>query len=147
MTKHVITFCFCLAASYGVAQEKDFGWLIGTWKLKDKNIYERWKRSDGGETLEGYSFKIREKDTIAMERIKFTHDANGFHYIADTGTQGPVDFTISHYDSKGFVAENPMHDFPKLIRYTIVSRGDQDFIEAAIEGNGKVIPYQYERVK
>ena len=75
--------------------------------------------------------------------------ANGsFHYIPDvTGDQPPVDFTITASDDHSFVAENPQHDFPKLIRYRMVRRKSGDILEAQIEGNGKVTAYTFEKIE
>lgn len=137
-----------LLAAAAQAQQKEFSWLIGTWKLKDKNVFETWKISADKKTLEGYSFRVKKGDTLAMEKIRFTYDGASYHYTPDvSGPQGEVDFKITKYDGSSFVAENPQHDFPKVIRYKFIRRNEVDYIEAAIEGNGKVIPYNYERVK
>jgi len=131
-----------------LAQKKEFEWLIGTWKLKDKNIYEEWRVGPDGKTLEGISYRIKEGDTLGLEKFRFTFDGKSYHYMPDVeGPQGEVDFKITRYDAISFVAENPQHDFPKLIRYKYVRRNDADCIDAAIEGGGKVISYYYEKVK
>jgi hypothetical protein len=130
------------------SQQKEFGWLKGTWKLKDKPIYEFWKVSVDGKSLEGFSFQVKGADTVAMEQTRFTRDKEGFHYIPDVpGDQPPVDFKVTQHTAESFVAENPQHDFPKLIRYRYIRKDNKDFIEAAIEGDGKVIPYSFEKVK
>jgi hypothetical protein len=49
------------------AQEKHFEWLIGTWKIKDKNDYEVWTRT--GSELSGHAFRIDGADTITAETI------------------------------------------------------------------------------
>jgi hypothetical protein len=144
----IIALLNFIVIHFSAAQQKEFGWLVGTWKLKDKNIYENWKVASDGKTLEGFSYRVKAADTIAMEQIRFTFEGNTFHYIPDmAGDQGPVDFKISKHNANGFVAENPQHDFPKIIRYQFVKRENKDFIEAAIEGDGKIIPYIFERLK
>jgi hypothetical protein len=130
------------------AQKKEFAWLLGTWKLKDKNIFESWSLDKDGKTLNGVSMKVVGSESTILEETKLTFSGNSFFYIADVaGDQDPVDFRISSFDEDGFVAENPKHDFPKLIRYKLVKRDGKEFIEAAIEGNGKVIPYVFEKVR
>jgi hypothetical protein len=129
-------------------QQKEFSWLIGTWKLKDKNVFESWSKADDGKSLTGISYRIKGSDTVVMEQIRFTYEANSFHYIPDVeGDQGPVDFKVTQHTATGFVAENSQHDFPKLIRYRFVRKQNADAIEATIEGDGKVIPYAFERVR
>lgn len=131
-----------------VAQQKEFGWLCGTWKLKDKNVFETWRIADDGKSLDGFSFRTKGTDTIAMEQIRVATQGGFFHYIPDVaGDQGAVDFRITKYTNDSFVAENPQHDFPKIIRYQFIKKDNGFFIEASIEGNGKVIPYSFERLK
>src|SRR5687768_8771187 len=139
MKRNLTVIALSLLLTAGAqAQQKEFSWLIGTWKLKDKNVFETWKMSADKKTLEGYSFRVKEGDTLGMEKIRFTYDGASFHYIPDVaGPQGEVDFKITKYDGSSFVAENPQHDFPKAIRYHFIRRNDIDYIEAAIEGNGK----------
>jgi hypothetical protein len=146
--KSILTIVFFALISTGFAQQKEFNWLLGTWKLKDKNIYERWSLASDGKSFEGLSFRVKEKDTIVTEKIRFMFDGSAFHYMPDVaGPQGEIDFKITTFSSTSFVAENPQHDFPKLIRYAFVRKEGRDYLEAAIEGNGKVIPYNYERLK
>ena len=148
MKKITLISIFCLVCIVQVDAQHTFNWLIGSWKLKDKSIYEVWSASDDNNTLEGKSYRITGTDTIVMERIKLTYQDGAFHYMPDVPqNKGPVDFKITHYDNRSFVAENPKHDFPKIIRYTIVRKEGHDILEASIEGNGKVIPYRFEKVK
>jgi hypothetical protein len=128
------------------AQHK-FQWLIGTWKLKDKPVYEMWKAEDGT-TLSGISFKINQSDTVVLEKINLTYSEGSYHYIPDVAENAaPVDFMISTFDDTSFVATNPAHDFPKVIRYTIVRKDHTEQLHATIEGNGKVIPYTFKRIR
>lgn len=148
MKRTLLFTALMLSVVFTQAQQKEFNWLVGTWKLKDKNVFETWTISADKKALDGFSFRVKGTDTVAMEKIRFTYDGTSYHYMPDVaGPQGEVDFKISKYDANSFVAENPQHDFPKLIRYSFVRRNDIDVIEAAIEGDGKVIPYVYERVK
>jgi hypothetical protein len=141
----LVNLMLCLVAQ---SQQKEFAWLKGIWKLKDKAVFESWKVGRDGKTLEGVSFRVKGTDTVAMEQIRFTYDREGFHYIPDVpGDQPPVDFRITNHTSESFVAENPQHDFPKLIRYRYIRKDNKEFIEAAIEGDGKVIPYSFEKVE
>lgn len=134
--------------NFSHAQQKEFNWLIGTWKISGKNVYEVWKIAKDGKSLEGVSFRVKNADTTFTEQIRFVLNEGSFHYVPDVaGDQPPVDFKISRHTSDSFVAENPQHDFPKIIRYQFIKKDNGDFIEASIEGNGKVIPYSFERLK
>jgi hypothetical protein len=130
------------------SQQQDFQWLAGTWKLDGKNIYEVWQLSEADKILEGRSFIVKDYDTVVTEMITIQFYNGSFHYIPDVaGDQPPVDFTFTSHNDNSFVAENPKHDFPKLIRYRYVKKDGQERIEAAIEGNGKVIPYSFIKLK
>jgi hypothetical protein len=131
-----------------VHAQLEFEWLVGSWKIKDKQVYEIWQHHKDGETLVGKSFRIEGADTIVTEQIALFYSDGFYHYVPTTEDNNyPVDFTITSYDDISFVAANPLHDFPKQIKYTIVRKVEGDILNAVIEGNGKVIPYVYERIR
>lgn len=141
-------FALIVLTSSSFAQQKEFGWLIGSWKLKEKNIVESWSVDEDGKSLKGMSMKVNGNETTILEETKLISKEGMFYYVADvSGKQGAIDFKIASFDASGFVSENPAHDFPKLIRYRYVKKDDKEFIEAAIEGDGKVIPYYFEKVR
>jgi hypothetical protein len=143
----VLILFFALISVELSAQHK-FQWLTGTWKLKDKPIYEVWKSVADGTMLTGISFKINQSDTIVMEKMNLTYSEGYYHYVPDVAeNMSPVDFVISIFDDKSFIATNPTHDFPKIIRYTIVRKDNAEELHATIEGNGKVIPYTFEKIR
>lgn len=145
----VLTTTLLLAAlSACNGQMQSFEWLIGTWKSPAGNIYERWEKAPDAEHLLGKAFLLKGPDTTVTETITLKYANGYFHYIPDVaGDQPPVDFTITATDDRSFVAENPQHDFPKIIRYKLVWREGRDILEAQIEGNGKVTAYVFEKVK
>jgi hypothetical protein len=147
--KNLFILCFCLlSAGSGLAQRSEFHWLIGTWKVDGTNEFERWTSYDTTHDLTGSAFRIQEGDTVITEAITLLHYQGAFHYVPDVaGDQPPIDFTITSYDDHSFIAENPKHDFPKIIRYKRIVAGNQESIEAAIEGNGKVILYSFKKQK
>lgn len=138
-----------LSANQLFAQQKEFGWLVGTWKLKDKNAFEDWVYNEKENALYGISYRIKSTaDTVVTEEITLKFQDNSFYYIPDVaGAQGAVPFRITKYTTTTFTAENPKHDFPKIIRYKFIQQGGEDINEASIEGDGKVISYTFVRVK
>jgi hypothetical protein len=147
--KTILILCFTLVLTCnGFAQRSEFHWLIGTWKVNGADEFERWTSGDTLHDLTGVAFRIHEGDTLITEAITLTHYEGAFHYVPDVaGDQPPIDFKITSYDANSFIAENPKHDFPKIIRYKRVVTGNDESIEAAIEGNGKVIPYTFKKQK
>lgn len=148
MKTTLATILFLLMTAPLFGQKKEFAWLIGTWKLKDKNIVETWSLDKDGRSLKGVSMKVNGNESTILEETRLVYKNNSFYYVADiTGNQGAIDFKISSFDQTSFISENPKHDFPKLIRYRYIMRDNKEFIEAAIEGGGKVIPYNFEKVQ
>jgi hypothetical protein len=143
---------FLLIAHQGAAQNvKDFQWLVGTWKILDKNpdrvSYEVWKEA-GNNMLTGISYNVKNADTLVTEEIKLLRKGSSVYYTPDVaGPQGEVEFKITSYDANSFVAENPAHDFPKKIRYHRVTKQQEERLEATIEGGGKSIYYTFVRVR
>ncbi|HZX73978.1 MAG TPA: DUF6265 family protein [Cyclobacteriaceae bacterium] len=129
----------------GFSQVKEFGWLVGTWKTTGKETYEVWKISKDKKTLQGISFRVKGADSVVTERVKIKREKDSFYYVPDVaGNQTEVNFKITKQSIDGFTAENFQHDFPKIIRYQRQANGS---LKAEIEGNGKVIPYSFDRVK
>ncbi len=119
-----------------------FGWLIGNWKMETKKgvIHEKW-RSSNDSTLSGKSMLVRNTtgDTVFLEKVKLVYRNNGYFYIPVAEGQNnnrPVEFKITSFNETGFVAENPEHDFPKRILYTLVTK---DSIHAIVDG-GPAMP-------
>jgi hypothetical protein len=145
MKKCILFFPLMLNCISCWAQSQTFDWLTGTWKLEDKPVYEVWKKnSDQG--WEGVSYEINGQDTIIQEKMSIINRDGNFHYIPDVAeNSGVVDFVMTSVNKRSFVAENPEHDFPKVIRYTIVRKAGKEFINASIEGNGKIVHYTFEK--
>ena len=89
------------------AQQKEFGWLVGKWKLIEKNVFEDWKISVDKKTLEGLSYRIEEGDTTVTEKLLIKFEQPFFFYISDVAENPlPVKFKITQYNADKFLAEN-----------------------------------------
>ena len=129
----------------GFSQAKEFGWLAGTWKTKGKDSYEVWKIAKDKKTMQAVSFGMKGADSVVTERTKIIRDKGSFYFLADVaGDQPEVSFKITAYTEKTFTAENPKHDFPKILRYQLKPDGS---LYAEIEGDGKLIPYYFDKRK
>ena len=126
--------------------DQPFAWLEGTWKRPDKPVFEVWKKGEGEILLQGIAFRISPAgDTVVTEEIQFIREGDAYFYIPDvTGPQGPIRFMLTAFDENSFVAENPEHDFPKMIAYVYESQTQR--LMATISGDGKSIPFPFERV-
>ena len=90
--------------------------------------------------MQGKSVFVKnETDSTVLENIMLTYRDNKYYYIPTAKGQNdnkPVSFEITFFNEKGFVAENPEHDFPKRITYQLINT---DSIHAFIDG-GAAMP-------
>jgi len=125
-------------------QQKEFGWLIGTWQ-DAKYSFEVWK--DEGSFLSATAYQIDHQsgNKNVNEEIKLIKKGNDFYYVPDVaGPQGPVEFKIISFDRNSFTAENPDHDFPKKIIYKKIN---EQQLEATISGGNRSMNYVFKKVK
>ena len=114
---------------------KSFHWLQGSWQMQTKRgiITEKWIVANDS-TLLGKSIMVQTDGTeIELEKIQVAFRNGSYYYIPTVKNQNgeqPVKFKITSHSETGFVAENPQHDFPKRISYTLVNK---DSIHAVID--------------
>jgi hypothetical protein len=110
-------------------------WVIGTWENKTPkgSIFETWSKASDNE-FSGKSYIVKEKDTIVFENIRLVQEQDGLFYIPTVKSQNdglPVRFATKTISETQLVFENPQHDFPQIISYTIIN---SDSLVAEISG-------------
>ncbi len=154
-----IIFCASLMAftdaGPGDAGKMDsFKWLIGSWSMESKNelIIETW-RPMTDTSFEGESTRYNKKttETVPLEKIRVVSRDKEYFYIPVAQGQnknGPTEFKITSFNKNGFMAENPSHDFPKRISYTLSKKDSlHAFIDAGSQKGSKRSDYYFARVK
>jgi len=142
--KH-LSFCalLLLLGSTSFAQKrtaldfKKLEWLSGNWtriNMKPgRTGTESWKKVSPAK-LTGEGITMRGKDTIFVEKLSLVLKGNDIYYVAEVSDgKPPVSFKLTHLTDSSFICENPQHDFPTKIAYTlkdgritaIVSGGDR----------------------
>jgi hypothetical protein len=123
--------------------------LQGTWEMKTSKgiLYEGWQKLNDT-LMQGGSYKIKERDTIFLERVSLKHTSEGIFYVpvVEENNNQPVKFKLTSYSNNSFVFENPEHDFPKRVIYELVSK---DSIHAYIDdgiNSAKRSDYFYRKV-
>jgi uncharacterized protein YciI len=84
-------------------------------------------------------------DTITTETIDIAVKNGGMYYIPTVKGQNndqPVPFRLSKTEDGAWVFENPDHDFPKQIRYTLAG---YDTLHARVSAPGKEINFTFLR--
>ncbi|MGB3006492.1 MAG: DUF6265 family protein [Chitinophagaceae bacterium] len=129
-----------------------FEWLSGTWKMKLKNggaIIENWiTGNDSTISGESINFSVTGSSKV-LEKLQLAFRNNEYYYISKVAGQNnnqPITFKITSYSEKGFVAENPEHDFPKRITYQLVNKDSvHAFIDDGAEETKRVQHFYYIR--
>jgi hypothetical protein len=120
----------------------DLSWLSGSWTgtAGASTIEEHWTAPGGGSML-AVARTIREGRLRAFEFLRIA-EANGtLLYLAMPNGRSPATpFTLTKIDPTGATFENPAHDFPKKIRYTLASDGT---LEAEISGDAAQKPQTF----
>ncbi|MDR6843737.1 DUF6265 family protein [Flavobacterium granuli] len=116
-------------------QIKSAKWLLGQWSTKtaDGNLSESWKQLNDS-TFQGESFFIKAKDTLHFESIILQQKGEDLFYNATVKGQNEnkaVPFKLTTKTEKQLVFENPKHDYPQKITYTLVNK---DSLVASISG-------------
>jgi hypothetical protein len=124
---------------------KKLDWLKGTWTRTNSKAgrsgYETWRES-GTTTLTGFGVIMKGADTAFVEKIRIELKDGQLYYVADVPeNKGEVLFAFTELTNKGFVCENPKHDFPKKISYVV----DGKNLKATISGDGKAVDYLFVR--
>jgi len=121
-------------------------WLIGSWENKTDqgDLTESWERTNDS-VFHGQSFFIKKKDTLHNETIELKQIGNELTYNPTVKGQNddlPVAFRLTRATAKQLVFENPAHDFPQKITYSLITN---DSLVAEISGmqQGKLASESY----
>lgn len=111
------------------------GWLTGTWQsnASGRQMLETWVKLDDS-TFAGKGRLVRKGDTLLLESVSLEQRGGQLYYVPTVTGQNngmPVRFTLTAIDSRQMVFENPAHDFPQKVSYTLVS---PDSLLAEISG-------------
>jgi hypothetical protein len=122
---------------------KKLDWLKGTWTRTNqkpgRSGFETWKANDANGLI-GKGIMMKGADTTFIEKIRIEFRDGQIYYVADVPeNNGEVLFAFTELTNKGFVCENPKHDFPKKISYEVNGKN----LKATISGDGKAMEYLF----
>lgn len=100
-------------------------WLTGKWENQTQRgkMVEEWSKLNDS-TYTGKSYMITAADSISLESIALKKEGNEIFYIPTVKGQNndqPVKFKLTSSSPNQLVFENPAHDFPQKITYTLES--------------------------
>lgn len=116
-------------------------WLLGTWEMRTSrgSVYETWKK-ESKDQLAGMSYMINENDTAVFERIRLIVEKRDIYYIPAVSNQNEgneVRFKGTSISDNELIFENPAHDFPQKIKYTLIKK-DSLVAEISAKINGEI---------
>lgn len=123
-------------AKQALAQSNFPTFLEGTWKMENRDVYEKWELLEDG-SLSGISYRLTDGEQAITEYLEIRKKGEQITYTATVPTQNEgkgIEFVLHKPDSLTYSFENPEHDFPQKIIYQKVSdteihvsvRGDDD---------------------
>jgi len=147
----VLGIAAALAPGGAAAQERgnqahaaigDLRWLAGNWSGREgaTELEERWTEPAGGAML-AVSRTVKDSRMIAFEFLRIVEKEGKLVYIAQPGGRPPTEFVLTEIGSRSAAFENPSHDFPKRIQYTLI----EDNLTATISGDGRKQSYEFKR--
>ena len=98
--------------------------LIGNWQKTDSTgtLEETWKTENDSTYLASSYFVQNKKDTLHSEQIELIENNKNLIYkatIKGENNNQPVAFQLTDADDSLLVFENPKHDYPQKITYTL----------------------------
>jgi hypothetical protein len=119
-------------------QIEKMNWLIGKWQgdAEAGKVTEIWEKENDSVYV-GKSYSLRNADTVSSERIRLEAHKDKLFYIPvvkDQNRGEVVRFTLTSSHPNQLVFENPQHDFPQKITYSLITN---DSLFAEISGRYK----------
>ncbi|MGE3466018.1 MAG: DUF6265 family protein [Pyrinomonadaceae bacterium] len=135
------------------AQETDqkvsvLSWISGCWETTKpgSTTTERWGKATDNLLL-GTSQTVRGTRSVAFEFLRIVNSGQGLAYVAQpSNAKEPTHFAAIRVSATEVVFENPKHDFPQRIIYSL--KGPNS-LHARIEGSmdGKLRGIDFPMVK
>lgn len=129
---------------FGVSAQS-LDWIVGTWERENTKpgqvFYESWEKITNKE-FRGIGVRIEGSDTTFRENLWLRKEEDNWYYIAEVShNETAIHFKITNLTEKGFTSENPDHDFPKRIEYSL----EGDRMTAITSGDGHAITFIFRR--
>jgi hypothetical protein len=128
-------------------KRRDLDYLVGTWKVKDKESYEVWQKRSPDEYA-GYAYRIKDGQQRITETLSIQVVNGMITYRATVPDQNQgqtISFPLDPEIPDALSFENPEHDFPKKIKYR---RLDENTIAVQVSGaDEQGFAYELERIR
>lgn len=126
--------------------------FIGEWENREKDgvMTERWQKLNDS-VFTGESYFISGNDTMSSEKITIEQRGKELYFIPTVKGQNdnkPVLFKLTESSPTHLVFENPTHDFPEKITYTLLTKDSLlAEISGTVDNNATTHQFALKRVK
>lgn len=111
---------------------QELEWLAGSWvaSTDQGRVEEHWTPPSTNALL-GMGRTLVEGRMAAFEYLRIEVRPDGVYYVAQPNGRPPTSFRLTRWDGTTAVFENPEHDFPKRVLYTLEG---PDQVTARVDG-------------
>jgi hypothetical protein len=121
-------------------------WLAGTWTGGGGPVtFEEWWTPAAGGAMLAVSRTLKGDRMVAFEFLRIIERDGGLVYIAQPNGRPPTEFTLTAITADSATFENPMHDFPKMVRYA--RRADGSLEARVSDGGPKSETFLFKKVE
>ena len=123
-------------------------WMAGAWIERKAGVEteEHWIAPKGGMIL-GVNRTVAANGKTQFEYLRIAKTAQGISYFASPGGRGVTEFKMVESKEGRAVFENPQHDFPQRIIYTLEGGALNARIEGTIGGQKQSMEWRWEKAK
>ena len=123
-------------------------WLVGAWRERKAGVEteEHWIAPRGGIML-GVNRTVRDKGKTSFEFLRIAKTDKGISYFASPAGRPAVEFPLIDCKDNRAVFENPKHDFPQRIIYSLRDGALHARIEGKIGGKDRAMEWRWEKVR
>src|SRR5689334_10244652 len=103
----------------------DMAWLASNWegRMGNSTLEERWTPAAGGAML-AVSRTVAGNEMVAFEFLRIIERDGTLVYVAQPNGRAPAtEFTLTRIGKSDALFENPAHDYPKQISYSLAADG------------------------
>lgn len=113
----------------------DLSWIAGCWRqeVSGRIVDEVWM-TPAGDAILGMSRTVAKDRAVAHEFMQIRRAPEGLVFIARPSGQSEASFQLVKSGERELVFENPTHDFPQRVMYTLPL---PDVLVGRIEGTEK----------
>ena len=140
----------CASPKSNSTLDQKASWLLGTWEQQniEGTAIEYWRKMDDS-TYHSFSFFVEQGDTVSSEHIQLISRSGTLYFIPTVKRQNnnqPVEFKESMVKDDELIFENPSHDFPQRVRYSLPKK-DSMYAEISgkVQGVDKAIGFPYHK--